>query len=402
MTNDTRFTSHVGLPRTVRVLVIARVANRIGAFTLPFLAVYLTVNHGATVAQAGLVLALFGVASIPSRLVGGYLADRIGAKATIVLGLVGCAVCLAWIAVAPSLLVAVVAAGLLGLVFEIYEPPSGALIADAMPAEERPHAYRILGAAMAVAAVAAGLLAAVVGGLDLRWLFAADALTCGIGALLVALGLPSPPRSRVASPDVREVRAWRDPRLLALLVTGTVFATLYLQIPISLPLTLVARGLPASQTGLLLAVSAGVVVLALPLQRRRPLRDLDSIHALALGYLLLGAGLLANGFATNLSTFVIATLVWSAGEAILLGHISNVVIQIAPTHARSRYLAIHGTSWGAAFILAPLAGTQLLTATGPSGLWTTCAATGAILAMIQLALRRWLSSNGVGRQGIEP
>lgn len=368
--------------------------NRIGAFTLPFLAVYLTANHGATVAQAGLVLALFGVASIPSRLLGGYLADRVGARATIVLGLAGCAACLAWIALASSLLAAVVAAVVLGLVFEIYEPPTGALIADAMPAEERPHAYRILGAAMAVAAVAAGLLAAVVGGLDLRWLFAADALTCGIGALLVALGLPGHPRSRVASPDVREVRAWRDPRLLVLLVTGTVFATLYLQIPVSLPFTLVARGLPASQAGLLLAVSAGVIVLALPLQRRWPLRDLDSFHALALGHLLLGFGLLANGFARSLSTFVLATLVWSAGEAILLGHLTNIVILTAPTHARSRYLAIHGTSWGAAFILAPLAGTQLLTATGPSGLWTTCALTATVLAAVQLALRRWLTCSG--------
>lgn len=381
-----------GVPATVRILICARVVNRIGAFTLPFLAVYLTESLGATVAQAGLVLSLFGVATIPSRILGGYLADRIGGKATIVLGLVGCTACQAWVATVDSLLAAIVAVGLLGLVFEIYEPPTGALIADAMPADGRPHAYSLLGAAMAVAAVAGGLLAAVIGHWDLRWLFAADALTCAAGALLVAVGLPRHPRRSRTQRTAAPTRVWRDTRLLALLATGTVFATLYMQIPISLPLTLIERRLPATQLGLLLAVSALIVVLAQPVLRTRALRGLDSFRALAIGHLLLGAGLLVNGFATSLTVFVAATITWSLGEALLLGHITSVVVDIAPIHARSRYLAAHGSSWGIAATIAPIAGTQLLTTTGPAGLWTTCAIASIALAVVQPTLRRWLRS----------
>lgn len=379
-----------GVPATVRILICARVVNRIGAFTLPFLAVYLTENLGATLAQAGLVLALFGVATIPSRILGGYLADRVGGKATIVLGLVGCAACQAWIAAVDSLLAAIVAAGLLGLVFEIYEPPTGALIADAVPADGRPQAYSLLGAAMAIAAVAAGLLAAVIGRWDLRWLFAVDALTCAVGALLVAVCLPRHPRTSRTQQAAPPTRVWRDTRLLALLATGTVFATLYTQIPISLPLTLVERHLPANQVGILLAVSALIVVLSQPVLRTHALRELDSFRAIGIGYLVLGAGLLLNGFATGLTAFVVATITWSVGEALLLGHVTSVVVDIAPSHARSRYLAVHGSSWGVAAAIAPIAGTQLLAATGPEGLWTTSALVGIALAVVQPTLRCWL------------
>ena len=66
------------LSAVVWALVAARAVNRVGAFTLPFLGVVLTVEFGASLAQTGLILALFGLATIPSRLLGGVLADRLG------------------------------------------------------------------------------------------------------------------------------------------------------------------------------------------------------------------------------------------------------------------------------------------------------------------------------------
>src|SRR3954467_13395857 len=81
-----------GLAPTVRILVVARAVNRLGAFTLPFLAVTLVRELDASVGQAGYVLAAFGLATIPSRLAGGRLAERIGGKATILVGLTGTAV----------------------------------------------------------------------------------------------------------------------------------------------------------------------------------------------------------------------------------------------------------------------------------------------------------------------
>ena len=381
------FRQWAALPGEVWVLVVARAVNRLGAFTLPFLAVTLVREFDASVPQAGRLLAAFGLATIPSRLFGGHLADRIGGRATIVVGLVGTAAAQVLLAVAPTLAVAGVAAVLLGLVFEIYEPPSQALVADVTTAEQRPVAFGLLAGAMAAAGMAAGLLAAAVAGFDLRWLFAVDAATCLACALLVGLRLP---RGQVAVVPERR-SAWRDRRLLLLLATGTGFAVVYLQIAITLPLTLVARGLPVGHTGILLTVSAVTLVVAQPLLQVGTVRRLDDFSAMTVGYLLLGAGLLMTGFAHGLPAFVVATVLWSLGDLLLLGRAYTVVAALAPTGARGGYLATYGLSWGVAAVVAPLLGTGLLAAGGAPLAWSVLAGLCLLLAAAQTVVRRGVS-----------
>jgi len=260
------------LPRPVRVLVVARCVNRLAAFSLPFAALVLVERDGASVTTAGLLLAGFGLATIPSRLAGGRLADRLGRRATIVLGLIGCAAAQLAFAAAPGLAVAGAAVVALGLVFEVYEPPSQALVADLCPEDRRPAAFGALGAALAAAGVAAGLLATVLGRVDLRLLLVADAVSCLLCAGLVRWGLPAdhPAAADGAAPPPVGTSPFRDLRLVAMLAAGTAFATLYLQISIGLPLTLVARGLPADRLGPLLTVSAATVVCGQAVLRRLP------------------------------------------------------------------------------------------------------------------------------------
>lgn len=376
-----------GLSPTVWVLVAARAVNKIGAFTLPFLGVVLTVEFGASLAQTGLILAVFGAATIPSRLLGGQLADRLGRRRTIVLGLTGCAVAQLWIALSDTLWSAVLATVLLGLAFEIYEPPSQATIADVTEPADRPAAYGLLGAAMAAAGVLAGLLAAAVSNLDLRWLFVADAMTCLACAVLVALALPADaPRGRIQS---TKAAVWRDRRLLLLLASGTVFATLYMQLVIGIPLTLLDQGLPESGTGFVLAVSAVTLILA---QRLLRVQGLDDFRSIAIGYGLLAAGLVVTAFAHSLAVFLLATVLWSLGDLFLLTRYLTQASGLAPDHARGRYLAVFGLSWGIATTIAPLTATQLLEAAGPEGLWLTSAAVAAVLASLQPWFRKQLAT----------
>jgi MFS family permease len=88
------------LPRGIRLLIVARAVNRLGAFSLSFLTVLISTDFGVSAATAGLVSAAFGLATVPSRLFGGYLADRLGRRRTILLGLIGCAVAQSGIAAA--------------------------------------------------------------------------------------------------------------------------------------------------------------------------------------------------------------------------------------------------------------------------------------------------------------
>ncbi|MDT0382171.1 MFS transporter [Streptomyces sp. DSM 42041] len=379
------------LPRVVWLLIAARAVNRLGAFSLSFLTVLITTEFGASIAAAGLVSTSFGLATIPSRLLGGHLADRFGRRRTIVLGLAGCTVAQLGLAAAGNLPTAVCSAVFLGLVFELYEPPSQAIIGEVAGTAQRVRAYSLLNAALAVAGVGAGLLATGLGRWDLRWLFVADAITCLACAIVIHLVLPADRarfRGRASRSETVSVSPWRDRTLMMLLASGTVFALVYLQVMIVLPLSLADRGQSPADAGLLFTASALVIVCGQPLLRANPLAVMSAPAVLTAGYLLLGVGLAGYAAAHSLPSFLVATAVWSLGDLLLMGRMYAVVADLAPRGASARYMAAYGTSWGIASVAAPLAGTQLLEHAGTAVLWSVTAAACFVLAIAQpFALR---------------
>ncbi|MFE2140280.1 MFS transporter [Streptomyces sp. NPDC059456] len=373
------------LPRTVRLLLLARVVNRLGAFSLPFLTALISTDHGASLTAAGLVSAAFGLATIPSRLAGGHLADRIGRRTTIELGLCGCAVAQLAIAASTSLTRAVAGAVLLGLAFELYEPPSQAIIGESVPEQHRVRAFSLFSAALAAGGMGAGLLAALLGRWDLRWLFVTDAATCLACALLIRLALPRDrPEPAATGRKGSAVRPLRDRTLLNVLATGTAYALINQQAAISLPLALERQGLPAADAGLLFTAAAATTVLAQPLIRLPCATRLTTPVALAVAHLLLAAGLTGYALTHTLPALLASAAVQSLGDLLVMGRIYALVTELAPAGASGRYLAVFGTSWGIAATLAPLVGTQLLAHAGTTALWSAMAAFCLLLAAVHL------------------
>ncbi|MBB4928812.1 MFS transporter [Kitasatospora kifunensis] len=373
------------LPRTVRLLLLARVVNRLGAFSLPFLTALISTDHAASLTTAGLVSAAFGLATIPSRLAGGHLADRIGRRTTIILGLCGCAAAQLAIAASASLTWAVAGAVLLGLAFELYEPPSQAIIGESVPERQRVRAFSLFSAALAAGGMGAGLLAALLGRWDLRWLFVTDAATCLVCALVIRLALP---RDHPAPPGADQhdstVRPLRDRALLSVLATGTAYALISQQTVITLPLALTRQNLPAADAGLLFTAAAATTVLAQPLIRLPWVTRLSTPVALALAHLLLAAGLTGYALSRTLPALLASAAVESLGDLLVIGRVYALVTDLAPPGASGRYLAVFGTSWGIAATLAPVLGTQLLAHAGTTALWSAMAAFCLLLAALHL------------------
>ncbi|MFD9593979.1 MFS transporter [Kitasatospora sp. NPDC059973] len=373
------------LPRTVRLLLLARVINQLGAFSLPFLTALISTDHGASLTTAGLVSAAFGLATIPSRLAGGHLADRIGRRTTVVLGLCGCAVAQLVIAASVSLIWAVAGAVLLGLAFELYEPPSQAIVGESVPERHRVRAFSLFSAALAAGAMGAGLLAALLGRWDLRWLFVTDAATCLACALLIGLALPRDrPEPSGADLNGSAVRPLRDRALLSVLATGTAYALVNQQTVVTLPLALARQGLPAADAGLLFTAAAATTVLAQPLIRLPFTTRLTTPVTLALAHLLLAAGLTGFALTRTLPALLAFAAVKSLGDLLVMGRVYALVTDLAPPGASGRYLAVFGTSWGIAATLAPLLGTQLLAHVGTTALWSAMAACCLLLAALHL------------------
>ncbi|RFU42310.1 MFS transporter [Actinomadura logoneensis] len=373
------------MPRSVWMLAVARGVNQLGAFSVPFLAALTVARFGVSPATGGLVTAAFGVATVPSRLLGGRLADRIGRRRSIVLGLAGCAVAQLAIAAAGTVWQVLAFAVLLGLVYEIYEPASQAMIADAVGPADRARAFGLFSAALAAGSTGAGLIAAAVGRWDLRWLFAIDAVSCLLCAVVVRRVLPLD-RPRPGGTRRGAASPWRDRALLALLGCGTLYAMVFTQVTVALPLSMTRSGLDAADAGILFTVSAVTTVAGQPLLRIGRLAALSTPVALALGGVVLAAGFTGYAFARGLVPLVLATVVWSIGELLIFGRVYAAVSDLAPPDARGRYLSVYGLSWGFAGIAAPVVGTQLLQHAGVTALWTSTAALCLVLAALQFVL----------------
>src|SRR6478672_9047539 len=82
-------------PRTYWFLWWGTLINRLGGFVVPLLTIYLITVRRVSVADAGGVVAAFGVGAIVASLAGGYLADHLGRRATLLISLFGGAIAMA-------------------------------------------------------------------------------------------------------------------------------------------------------------------------------------------------------------------------------------------------------------------------------------------------------------------
>src|SRR5260370_38679336 len=116
------------------------VIKRIGGFVLGLLAVYLS-RGGLAPEQVGFTVALFGVGNVVGSQMGGILADRIGRRRMLLLGL--CTRALAMHALAFADRPVSVAPGTLalGLFGEPQRPAMPAMIAHLMSPADRARAY---------------------------------------------------------------------------------------------------------------------------------------------------------------------------------------------------------------------------------------------------------------------
>lgn len=79
------------LPLAVWVLTGGQFINRFGSFVFPFMALYLQ-DRGLALAEIAWVLGAISLGGTIAPFAGGYLADAIGRRNTIVISLVGSAV----------------------------------------------------------------------------------------------------------------------------------------------------------------------------------------------------------------------------------------------------------------------------------------------------------------------
>lgn len=375
-----------GLPRTFWYLWSGTLVNRLGSAVGPFLALYLTQERGFSAGRAGLVLTALGLGSAVAQPVGGVLADRVGRRATMLLGLVGAAVTLIGVGAASALPVLLVAVLAYGLFLDLVRPAVQAALADVVPAHDRVRAYALnfwaINLGFAVAVPLGGFLAE----RGYWWLFALDAGSSLAFAVVVYLRVPETrPERRADSEPGSLADVLRDRLLLGLVACVVLQAAVYMQAFTTLPLVVAGDGLGADGYGLVLGLNGVLIIVFQPLL----LGVLTGRHRgrlLLLAGVLQGVGVALHGFADTLPAHVGAVFVWTIGEVLQAGLLASVVAALAPAHLRGRYLGVFGMSFGLAALVGPLLGTQVLERLGEAALWTGCAVAGSVAGVGLLLL----------------
>lgn len=244
------------LPRPFWFVWAGTLVNRVCYFVEPFLALYLAHSLRLSTVTIGVVLTSFGLGSTISQPLGGFLADRIGRRATMAGGMVATAAAFGFLVTARGLGLVAIAALVTGTAVDVYRPAVGELVADLVRPEDRRRAFALIYWAINLGVSVAGVLGGYLASHSYHLLFALDAATCLGFALLIAKGVPDTPLPAAPAGEKGGYSvAFRDPLLVAIATTVLVESLVYMQSFSTLPLAMRQSGLGPQDFGIAFTVN---------------------------------------------------------------------------------------------------------------------------------------------------
>jgi MFS family permease len=178
--------------RTLAAISVAHWVSHFHLFVLPMLFPFLKQQLGVGYIELGFALTVFGVVSGLTQAPIGYLADHIGARKVLLIGLTVGGLALIMLGLHLSYVSLIVNAALLGLANSVYHPCDYAILSTHMDEARMGRAFSVhtfagfLGGAVAPAIMAA--LVATIGGLGA--LIVAGAVGPVVALLLIAVRIP--------------------------------------------------------------------------------------------------------------------------------------------------------------------------------------------------------------------
>ncbi|MFE1189962.1 MFS transporter [[Kitasatospora] papulosa] len=352
-------------PPAIWTLMVGTFLVRALGFTYPFLPYHLDAQDLNTRAVST-GLAFFGTGWLMGSLLCGWLADKIGHRATLTAALLLAAAGLPLLAQAHTVPAIFAASFIAGTVYDAPRPVVTAAIAHTFSddgARANANAWRnfSVNCGAAVAGTVGGILADLLGIPALIWI---NATACALVALLSWRLLPvtANPAHPTASHDRKTVL--HDHSLWLLLTASLCALTCAASLFSTMPMLMANDGLTAADYGWAQSANAGAVLLLSPplnhWLRARANQGRSMTALFAASSLLLGASMGAAAFASTTPGYAAAAALAVPGEVVVFTAASDLLNRISPPSARGLYAGIWGTTLAGAIIVAPaLAGWAL-------------------------------------------
>jgi MFS family permease len=365
-------------PSKFWIVVLVSFIDRIGGTLLfPFFSLYITQKFGIGMTQAGIILGAFSLFGLIGSMLGGALTDRFGRRRLILFGLVFSAVSTLSLGLANTLAVLYPLVVVIGLLSDISGPAHNAMIADLLPEKQRSEGFGILRVVGNLAWIIGPTIGGLVAARSFFLLFVIDSVLSCIVALLFYKLIPE---TRPAAPaEKSQESVWqtvagyrhvlRDFAFMAFLLASMLMLLVYQQMYNTLPVYLRdTHGFTPSMYGFLLTSSAITVVLFQFWVTRR-VKDRPPFLMMALGVIFYALGFGMFGFVSAYFLFVLAVVIITIGEMIMMPVSQALAANFAPLDMRGRYMAVFGLSWAIPSMIGPGAAGWILDNFNPNLLW---------------------------------
>lgn len=348
-----------------------------GTLVFPFFTLYVTRRFDVGMTEAGLVFGAFAISSFAGNLIGGGLTDRFGRRAIVLFGLGFSALSTVALGLAPSLAIMfplVIAAGLLA---DIAGPARMAMVADLLPEEQRADGYGIVRVVGNLAWIVGPTLAGLLASQSYLLLFILDAISSLITAAIVYRMIPETmpdlSQDQRASSILQTFRGYaqvlRDGAFTAFIAISMIMNVVYIQLYSSLSVYLRdVHSVPERGYGLLMSMNAATVVLTQIWITRRS-KVYPPLLAMAVGSALYLIGFSLYGLVSTFPLFIVAMLVITAGEMLVIPISQALVALFAPVDMRGRYMATFSLAWGLPAAVGPWAAGLVIDNLNPDLLW---------------------------------
>ncbi|MFH1928582.1 MAG: MFS transporter [Chloroflexota bacterium] len=390
------------------VLVGANFIDRIGGTMIyPFFALYVTRKFSVGMTEAGLLFAVFSISGLFGSMIGGALTDKFGRRGIVLFGLVFSALSSVAMGFVSDLSLFYVLAFVVGLLGEVASPARQAMIPDMLPEEQVAEGFGV----MRVAGNLAWIVGPTIGGLlaaeSYMLLFILDAITSLITAVivykLVPETRPQPSDEQPSQSFLETVAGYRhvaaDKMFVAFLFTSILMLIVYQQMYNTLSVYLRdVHGVSAQGYGFMLSIDAATVVL-FQFWVTRKVKPYPPMLMMLAGSLFYLVGFTMYGFVSAYALFIVAILLITVGEMIVMPVSQALVARLAPEEMRGRYMAFFGLAWTIPAAVGPWAAGIILDNYDPNWVWYAggiiCAVAAAGFYLLHLATRsRFAASAG--------
>ncbi|MEU8226556.1 MFS transporter [Kribbella sp. NPDC048915] len=348
---------------TSKALLFGVFVNRLGAFLQIFLVLFMT-HKGFTAGQAGFALGVYGAGHVLGSFVGGWLTDRLSARAATLISMLGSAALIVSILYINVYWVILLAVLTVSTVSQLNRPAAQAMLAELTKPGQLVMTMAMYRLAINLGTAVTPIVGVALVSISYDLLFWAEAFAAVIYSAIAWRFLPgkaAPEEAAEAKPaepkqGYRAVLAdWRYDFYLAAVFLVTIVYCQYIAV---LPLAIVNEG--HSLWWYSLVVSANAIVVAVfevPATKYVQTWPLRLTAIAGFGLVAVGYGIYAIALIPVL--LIVGTLIWTMSEIIGAPTTFAYPGMVAPPHLRGRYSGAMLSVFGLGNAVGPAVGVWL-------------------------------------------